>query len=234
MADSTLPSDEELAACAFLFEQRTPHVRFPEAAKVYNAKVVTFPSLDLNVLWPLHAQEPRNAPRPGLPHGSTPYGDRITTKIAKEGLSGESAWQAYLEQSEASLSHLPRLLEIERQRWDLMERELSVTMSDVVFGAFAERRVYSTYNHPHISIIAELASRLLIKAGLDDGASEDEVHRRMKGVFVAPFGEDLQMPVHPKVARELGLKWWTPDLLYAWRDKRLTFEQFVRRQIDWV
>lgn len=233
VTDNTLPSPEELASCAFLIEQRTPHVRFPEYARISNARIVTFPSLDLNVLWPLHAPEPRNAPRPSLPHGPNPYGDRIINKIVKEGLSGEKGWAAYVSQSEAAISNVSRLLEIERQRWELMERDLSVTMSDVIFGTFTERRIYSTYNHPSIGIISELATRILVRAGLVDGASEDEIRSRMNALFVAPFGEELQAPVHPKVARELGLSWWTQDLIYNWHGKRLKYETFIRRQIDW-
>ncbi len=234
VTNDTMPSPEELASCAFLLEQRTPHVRFPEPERVSNAKVVTYASLDFNILWPLHAQEPRNAPRPDLPHGPNGYGDRIINKIVKEGLSGDAGWKAYVEQSEAALSNLPRLLEIEQQRWALMERDISVGMSDFVFGAFRKKRIYSTYNHPIIGIISEMASRILISAGLDGGATPGDVRALMSALFRSPFGEELQAPVHPRIARELELAWWTPDLTYNWHGHRFTYEQFIRRQIDWT
>jgi acyl carrier protein len=227
-------SAEELASCAVLLEQRTPYVRFSEASRAHNARTTTFPSLDLNVLWPLHAPDPRNAPRPGLLHGPNPYGDRIINKLVKDGLSGEEAWQAYVQLSDAALSNLPRLLEIERQRWDLMERQTSVTMSDVVFNSLTGQRTHSTFNHPFINIIAELAARILVKAELANGCSGDEMLNRMRTLFRVRFGEELQSPVHPKVARELGLTWWKPDILYNWHGKTLQYEEFIRRQIDWV
>jgi hypothetical protein len=55
----------------------------------------------------------------------------------------------------------------------------------------------------------------------------------MDKLFIAPFGEELQSPIHPRVARELGLTWWTPELNYNWHGNKLTYEQFMRRQIDW-
>ena len=47
-----------------------------------------------------------------------------------------------------------------------------------------------------------------------------------------PFAHQHQ-PIHPEVARRLGLKWWSEDRKYRYFDGTTpTFEQFMRRYID--
>jgi hypothetical protein len=44
--------------------------------------------------------------------------------------------------------------------------------------------------------------------------------------------DQMQVPVHPKVAEALGVRWATPERKYRFRQEELTWEQYVRRYID--
>ena len=41
-----------------------------------------------------------------------------------------------------------------------------------------------------------------------------------------------QVPVHPRVAEALGVRWATAQRQYRFRQEELTWEQYVRRYID--
>jgi hypothetical protein len=42
----------------------------------------------------------------------------------------------------------------------------------------------------------------------------------------------LQVPVHPKVAKALGVKWASESTKYLYGGERITWETYVRRYID--
>jgi hypothetical protein len=91
------PSSEDLAACRVVLEQIDSGHPMREAvgqdlARV--ARIVKFPPLDFNLLWPFNFNDPRNVSEPpDYPFGRFPYGDRIVVELLREGLSGSALWE---------------------------------------------------------------------------------------------------------------------------------------------
>jgi len=234
--------DEEVAAlltpdvvenCTILFEQKMPHVRLDGRYTFPNAQRITFPSLDLNLLWPLRAEEKRMTPEPPhYPYGRFTYGDRVINEVLQKGLFGDDAWTYYLERSAKLIPDLYRLQAIEEQRWQEIEQPLDVKMSDLVFERLREERLFWTYNHPNRAMLCYMGGRMLRAAGFgppDDCGARD----RMMSVLTWEFGADYHQPIHPMVGEALGLSWWSRDMPYRRMDVLLSFEEFVRRQIAW-
>jgi hypothetical protein len=76
-------------------------------------------------------------------------------------------------------------------------------------------------------------ARLLRAAQEPLGLAQDPEERAIR-LFSSfePFGHQ-QQPVHPEVARRLGLKWCTPERTYRYFDgSNLTFEEFMLRYIN--
>lgn len=224
--------DEVRDGVDLLFEQVTPFVRLQDRFTFPNAKAVTFPSLDCNVLWPLRADEPRMRPEPpAFPFGRFTYGDKIINQVVAEGLQGDDAWQAFWTRSSEAVPDMERFLAVEQRRWAAAERLVDVQMSDVVFGDIRNSRLFWTYNHPCRLLLCRLGARLVHAAGL--ARTEDEALQSYQGALSWPFGEDYHAPVHPAVAAGLGLAWWHPDLAWRRYDDHFSYEQFVRAQIEW-
>ena len=230
--EAELLNDDVRARCTLLMEQVTPLVRLSNRYDFPRARITTFPSLDFNLLWPLHAAEPRSRPEPpDFPYGRYPYGDRIINQVVAEGRAEDDAWREFKARSETMMPNLKRLAVIEEQRWKFAERKLDVVMSDVIFPHYRQERLFWTYNHPNRIVLCRMGARLVAAAGL--AVSEEAAFETMIGLLTWEFGADFQMPVHPRVGRELELAWWREDMLYRRYDDLLDYEAFVRNQIIW-
>ena len=230
--NKTIIAPDVLATCEILFEQLTPRVSFEKKDNLArDCRVVSYPSLDFNLLWPLHAVEPRSRREPDFPFGRYSYGDRIINAVVADGLSGDEAWAAYQARSAEAVRNIVRLVAIERQRWDNLDGDLSVKMADEIFARFRQERLFYTYNHPTSELLCRVGAGLLHAADLvtDKDAAFEELRR----LFTWEFGADHAVPIHPNVAKALNLEWWSPAMRYRWGEDTRTYEDLIRAQIDW-
>ena len=219
--------------CELLIEQSTPARNVSGRYDFPNARICRFPALDINLIWPLRADDPRSRPEPpDFPFGRYPYGDRIINQVVADGLSGEAGWQAFQQRTDAALPDIARLARVERKRWEYAERDLDVRMSDVIFPHFVTKRLFWTYNHPHRTVLCRLGARILLASGW--APDEETGYKTMERLLTWDFGADYQAPVHPEVAASLGLEWWSPNMTFRRFADEFQYEEFVRRQIDWV
>lgn len=228
-------SVEVLRETKILLEQATPLVRFDRRDDLSpNCDKVTFPSLDFNLLWPLNAPEKRNHPElPNYPFGRFPYGDRFINDVVDRGLRGRDAFDEYMRLSSEMLEkNLARLEQIERSRWQAIERDHDVKMADYLFGSFRRKRIFHTYNHPTRDTLCELIARILQAAFPTD--APDVLLGDVEALFTWDFGSDLQVPIHPVVAEKLRIEWWSPEACYNFRGAPLSHRDFIQKQIDWA
>lgn len=220
--------------CTILLEQIMPQVSLDEKHHFPNARRVGFPSLDLNLLWPLRAEEKRAHPEPpAFPFGRYSYGDRVINEIVKKGLEGEEAWQYYEQRSAGLIPDMQRMIKVEEARWLHAESGVEIRMSDLIFPRIATERLFWTYNHPSRLTLCYLGGRILQQLGLapnDDEAARD----MMLDVLTWEFGIDYQQPIHPVVAKQLGLEWWRNDLIYRRGDSYWDYTTFMKNQIAWA
>ena len=230
-------TDAQLARCTLVLEQIDSGAPLPAqiAEKLPGRRqTVRFPPLDFNLLWPFNCVDPRNvSEQPDYPFGRFPYGDRIVVELLREGLAGEALWNAYTDRSVAKLPDMQRLRTHENRRLVARDAKGDVRAAELVMGGYAGRKLFWTINHPTGWLLGEVFTQILIQAqsvlGLEDGF---EAQARALFSGFEPFGHQDQ-PIHPEVARELGLAWWTPEQRYRYFDgSMMTFEETTRRYID--
>lgn len=230
-------SREELAECTLVLEQVDAGRPMPEALRQGPASrtpLVRFPPLDFNLLWPFNFNDPRNVSEPpDYPFGRFPYGDRIVVELLREGLVGSALWNAYQERSVARFPDLERLQMHETRRLAKRDETLDVKVAQLVMSEFADKRLFWAINHPTGWLLGRAFIDILVLC---------HEHVKIDGDFTSsatkffagfePFGHH-HVPIHPEVARQLKLAWWTPEQRYRYMDgSMMTFEETMRRYID--
>ena len=199
------------------------------------AGVVQFAAMDTGVLWPFHARDPRNRPEPGHPFGRYPYGDRLVIELMAGGLTGAALFDEYWRRSTAEVSGLlPGLRRQDEARLRARDAMLDVGIGDIVLDQMGVQPLFNTFNHPTGWLFRQLAGRLVDAVcralGLPGGA--DEVRTRLPNFD--PLRHE-QVPIHPAIARRLGLAWWQAGQTYRRPDgEMLNFRQYMRRYMDFT
>jgi hypothetical protein len=207
--------DEDLAACAIVAEQHDPRAfpyrdRLPEGCPI-----VTFPSVDSNMLWPFNATNTFDAPEPPLfPFGRFPYGDRIISGCIAKGMGAKETLAYYLGGWDHYKLDLDRLMQIETTRLRSRDDHCDVKMLDYTLGTLAKRRLYWTVNHPAPDLLRELTVRLVRRCFNANQKIEEEAD--IEGTIKTCFGKHgplgvIGVPIHPRVAEHLELEWYDPD-----------------------
>jgi hypothetical protein len=221
---------EDLARCAVFFEQHDPRTYASRDQLPTTCEIVTFPSVDCNLLWPWSAVNPANAPElPDFPDGRFPYGDAILMRCVKDGMADEDIVRYYLER--AWIEHSPpmdRLQSLERSRLEAREKHCDVKMAEFFFDRFRDTRLHWTINHPTTIALCELTLRLLrlVLPEAEDMERSELVHhvRFRLGEPLGPIG----VPIHAEVARALTLRWHREDTKYPYYKNIFTYEEYIR------
>jgi Polysaccharide biosynthesis enzyme WcbI len=231
------PADEELANCALLCEQHD-RLPFPYRNRLpSNCVTVKFPSVDFNLLWPFNSVNPYNkAAPPEYPLGPFPYGDRVILNCVEMGMKREDILDYYLTRWDEYQIDLERLAKIEASRLAARDARCDVQMSSWVLERFRTQRLYWTINHPTSTLLRELLERLFHACAKAQPAIEDvDVDTTLKANFPprGPLGV-VAIPVHPKVAEQLGLDWYNGEERYpSFNFATYTYEGYFRALIDY-
>jgi hypothetical protein len=231
-----IPSADALSNCSLAWIQHDGHKPFPFSDIIPDtARVIRFPSGDLNLLWPFGAADPRNRPGdPKYPWGKFAYGDRLALGIIEKGLSPEDSYGAYLEGGYKAAPNFSRLRDLEFARLLNREKSCDISISDFIFERFAQRPLFWTWNHPHHALLAVTIVRLLEASAsalecVDPGQLATDVENLLKHEGPGPFGH-FQLPVHPAVTDALKIKWSDPSRLHmVWNGQMLTHKEYTLR-----
>lgn len=236
--DSRIPGTSVLAAetvaSAAIFFEQFGRVTFPYEAELPETCVrVTFPSIDLNLLWPLHVKRnPLNdPPTPEHLWGHFPNGDRVINDAVMRGGSADEIVASYPAASAAALPNLERFEKIEWARLRARDAKCDVKMADFVSREFTRQRLLWCINHPTLSTLRELGLRL-IGAAREKRAviSTDTLDETIASVPPqGPLGF-LIVPIHPLISDRLGLEWIpnADETVYGLRDEPLTYSAYFR------
>lgn len=226
----------DVAKCGLLWEQHDELHPFPYRSWLPpNCRVVKFPSVDFNALWPLTCVNPYGRPSPPkYPFGQFPYGDRAIVSCLQERSDVESVLECYDRTSSESLPDAARFLALEKARLSARDSKCDVKMADFVVGNFQKQRLFWTVNHPSSALLCELTQRLLDEssdayASLKALAPHEILNRRFEKA--GPLGVS-SIPIHPAVARAYDLQWYRPEeeLFQNWGDC-YTYEGYFRALI---
>lgn len=224
----------DLDACVVLLEQHD-QVGFAQRGLMRaDLPTVKFPALDFNLFWPFNCINPFNTPDAANPLGPFPYGDRIIVNCVRQGMSAAETYDFYLNNWEDYKVDLHRLAALETARIAQRDSRSNIKLGTSILEQFHDRRLFWTVNHPCAELLAELTTGLLTTAFANDTwVGELDMLATIKGNFGkrGPLGS-VGVPIHPRVAKYLGLKWYSADDLYRAGDGRMvTHEEYLREMI---
>lgn len=189
-------------------------------------RIIRFPLLHFASLWPFdHYNGPgdKEAYQREWPNLTFLYQDGLLARLRKEIPDREQRLQAYRALSIPGVINYVRLHDFEKRRLLAMDQQFGLAIGQYILENFRKRRLFYTTNHPNGQIIAMLMQYLLRQLGIDQvyrpNASLDHLKR-------------LQVPVHPKVAQALGVKWANEATKYLYAGEQITWETYIRRYIE--
>ncbi len=227
---------EDLENCAIIAEQHDPRT-FPYRDQLpADCPIVSFPSVDCNLLWPFNVTNPFDAPEPPeFPFGRFPYGDRVIAACIKKGMKAEAILEYYLDGWDDYKLDMDRLKQIESARLRARDAQCTVKMAEYVIENLPKRRLYWTANHATPELLSELTVRLL--RACFNGNAKIEAEADIAGTISTFFGPRgplgiIGVPIHPRVAEHFALEWYDPkERLPYYGDRTLTYRQYFRELI---
>ncbi len=228
---------EETARTAIVFEQVDPIVFPYRTAVPAGCPIVSFPSMDLTLLWPLITTAGYDeAPTPERPWGRFPQGDRVVVDCVDRELSVAEAMTFYEQHSAEYIGNLERRTALERGRLRAREAKADIKISDYLFDQIAKQNIFWSVNHPTMAPLAELARRLLA-AALPAVPALRKVAIDATIATLPPDGPlaFFRVPIHPVVVDYFDMEWYRREdgPNYGLRyEARLTYEGYLRGMIE--
>jgi hypothetical protein len=196
-----------------------PHIRD-------DVRVIKFPLLHFASLWPFdHYNGPGDkvAYEREWPNLTFLYHDGLLARLRKEIPDREERLLAYRTLSVGGIINFARLHDFEKRRLTAMDKQFGCGIGRFILANFQRRRLFYTTNHPNGQIIGMLMQYLLRQLGIDPA---------YRSIGILDHLKRLQVPVHPKVAEALGVKWADANTKYSYCGEQITWETYVRRYIE--
>lgn len=232
--DSAAVARNDLPLSAVLLDQHSDGSS-DRGTTAIAGKVVRFPLLTLNLLWPFNCPNPANVPAPpAYPFGPFPNGDSFLLSCVKQNVAPSDAVKLYLSPSWApSWPDLDQHFRQESARLIAADASNDVQIGSYILKHFRKQRLFLGPAAPADILLSELIHRLLATAFSGDAAIADA---NVPGI-IASFGHrdflgTFALPVHPLVAQHFQIEWFEPEARYNYFDReqltgRAYYERFL-------
>ena len=225
---------DSLASVSCMLIQDIPQSKtHPTFHDAFSAKrrIIGFPPLSFPSLWPFSTAfggEDRQADRIKVARGGLGLHTDALLGALRPIKTHDRRLTAYLRLNHSSLPDAERLIarrnplrfhELDAHRLRRMDEQYQTNVGRYILHNFRERRILHILRHPTVVLISVLARELLQKiAGATlTFAQENDCM------------DSYQVPIHPVVADELGVRWVRAGQLYRVADERLTIEEYILR-----
>jgi hypothetical protein len=191
-------------------------------------RLVRFPSLRLASLWPFDHQNGPDDPqatRLDWPQKTFDHLDGLLARLRKEIPDQEERFAKYASLQAELIAPPLRLHKFETRRLLAMDRRFQTGIGQYITEHFQHRQLFHTTSHPAGEIFALLVQYVTKVLDLK------KTIYKPGGICDFYFGT-AQVPVHPMVARMLGVEWAHERTLYRYRSEQITWEAYVRRYIS--
>lgn len=192
-----------------------------------NVPIINFPCLRFASLWPFDAfngPDDKEARGRDLPNFEFTYFDGLLGRLRKEIPDREARFAAYRSLEIDRLIDHRRIHTFEERRLAKMDASFGGDIGAYILERFRHRRVFHTTAHPDGDVMAMLLRQIATALG---------VKGRLRRMRTLSELDRLQIPVHPKVAAALGVKWIGERTTHIYHGERITWETYVRRYIDY-
>ncbi|HJU17020.1 MAG TPA: WcbI family polysaccharide biosynthesis putative acetyltransferase [Stellaceae bacterium] len=190
------------------------------------ASIIKFPLLHFASLWPFDhytGLADREAFAREAPNLTFPYLDGLLGRLRREIPDKEERFLAYRELAVDRVVNCVRLHDFERRRLIALDRKFGFDIGRLILDRFRHQQLFYTIAHPNHRILTMLTRYVLQKMG---------VAERYRPLASLDHLERVQVPVHPKVAKALGVRWAHEKTRYAYGGRTVTWEHYIRSYID--
>ncbi|HEV7323489.1 MAG TPA: WcbI family polysaccharide biosynthesis putative acetyltransferase [Bosea sp. (in: a-proteobacteria)] len=192
-----------------------------------SARILRYPCIRFASLWPFDAfngPDDRLAAAKDYPNFEFTYFDGLLARLRREIPGQEERFLAYRDLASGGIINPARLHVFEERRLQAMDQKFDTGIGRYVLENFRRRRLFHTTAHPN----GKLLNMLL-------GYIERELGARCTYWITTDLDtlRDLQVPVHPAVARTLSVSWADEKTHYRYRGRMVTWEQYFRRYISY-
>ncbi len=189
-------------------------------------RIIKFPLLHFASLWPFdHYNGPgdKEAYEREWPNLTFLYHDGLLARLRKEIPDRKERLRTYRTLAVDGIINFSRLHDFEKRRLRAMDEQFGCKIGQFILDNFQRQKLFYTTNHPNGQIIGMLMQYLLRQLGID---------RPYRPTGILDHLKRLQVPVHPKVAETLGVKWAGASTKYLYCGEQITWETYVRRYIE--
>ena len=191
------------------------------------ADIIKFPLVRFASLWPFDAWNgpgDREAHDKETPNLTFSYLDGLLGRLRKEIPDKEARFDAYRALELPGIVNYRRLHQLEERRLAANDKQFGVAIGDFILTNFRKRRIFHTTVRPNWQVF-NLLLRYVAKA-----VSVSEPVSLTEKVDV--MLREPQVPVHPKVARDLGVRWANEKTRYGVHGRNVTWEAYIRSYIE--
>jgi hypothetical protein len=191
------------------------------------AEIIRFPALRFASLWPFdtwNGPGDREAHDREAPNLTFPYLDGLLGRLRKEMPDKEARFRAYRSLDCPGVVNYRRLHQTEERRLANIDQQFGIAIGAFILDNFRTRRVFHTTVRPNWQAFNLLLQYVARCVGVTDTVSLTESYDVLL--------RNPQIPVHPKVAADLGVTWADGRTKYLNRGREITWEAYIRSYIE--
>jgi Polysaccharide biosynthesis enzyme WcbI len=191
------------------------------------AEVIKFPPVRFASLWPFDAWNgpgDREAQEREAPNLTFPYLDGLLGRLRKEIPDKEARFQAYRALECPGIVNYRRLHQLEERRLAAMDKQFGIAIGEFILANFQRRRLFHTTVRPNWQVFNLLLQYVAKCVSVTEPVS---LSKRVDVMLREP-----QVPVHPKVARDLGVGWADEKTRYGVHGRDVAWEGYIRSYIE--
>ncbi|MBV9863186.1 MAG: hypothetical protein JO267_13680, partial [Alphaproteobacteria bacterium] len=187
---------------------------------------IRFPLVRCASLWPFDAwngpgdKEAQTREGPNL---TFPYLDGLLARLRREIADPEARFAAYRSLDVPGVINYRRVHAKEELRLAATDRKYGTQIGAYILDHFRQRRILHTTVRPGVEVMNLLMQYVLKCLGV---RGDHALPGAMEAILHGP-----QVPVHPKVAADLGVTWANERTGYLFRGETITWETYIRRYI---
>jgi hypothetical protein len=191
------------------------------------ADTISAPLVRFASLWPFdgwNGPSDRDAYAREAPNLTFPYLDGLLGRLRKEIPDRGARFAAYRALAVPRVINYRRLHQLEERRLLAIDRQFGIAIGAFILDNFRRRRVMHTTVRPNWQVFGQLLQCVADRVG---AGVRIKLPRRTDRSLKNP-----QVPVHPRVARDLGVKWADERTRYASHGYEITWERYIRAYIE--
>jgi FkbH-like protein len=193
----------------------------------------TFPHVRIDGYFPFAGHDPRfTAPDPAYPTGRAPFTDRIAAATALavhesgKPVTDDELFDLYMRATEAELPFAADNILMDFRRIIDHDVRTHVKLLDYIYTNHKTTRMVYAPEALTGTLIGKIASDLLDAMLPNLPVDAERCRAELRYLLTGYEGEaSVQTPIHPALARHLGLDWIIPDTTYRIFGNRWTFRQ---------